>query len=136
VLVSDQDGIWRVQHVLGALRAGRSEQQRVNQVPQEQRGPLPRPYGAQMVTPKGTFGLVQGHQNRHLVIDPKTDALFVGVGSSGNLRIKPEPKATIQRFDADVTNQTTYASGIRNRGRSPSIRTPASSGRWFRSATD
>jgi glucose/arabinose dehydrogenase len=114
VLVADQDGIWRVPHVLGALRAGRSEQQRVNQVPPEQRRPVPGAYGAQMITPKGVFGLVQGHQNRHLVIDPKTGALFVGVGSSGNLGIEPEPKATIQRFDADGTNQTTYASGTRN----------------------
>src|SRR5437763_16466353 len=32
VLVADQDGIWRVPHQLGALRAGRIEQQRVDQV--------------------------------------------------------------------------------------------------------
>jgi glucose/arabinose dehydrogenase len=114
VLVTDQDGIWRVPHVLGALRAGRGEQQRIDQVPPEQRRPVPGAYGAQMITPKGVFGLVQGHQNRHLVIDPKTGALFVGVGSSGNLGIEPEPKATIQRFNADGTNQTTYASGTRN----------------------
>jgi hypothetical protein len=36
-----------------------------------------------MITKKGVFGIVQGHQNRDLVIDPKTGALFVGVGSSG-----------------------------------------------------
>jgi glucose/arabinose dehydrogenase len=114
VLVADQDGIWRVPHVVGALRAGRIEQQRVDQVPPEQRHPVPGAYGAQMITPKGVFGVVQGHQNRHLVVDPKTGALFVGVGSSGNLGIEPEPKATIQRFDADGTNQTTYASGTRN----------------------
>jgi glucose/arabinose dehydrogenase len=114
VLVTDQDGIWRVPHVLGALRAGRGEQQRIDQVPPEQRRPVPGAYGAQMITPKGVFGLVQGHQNRYLVIDPKTGALFVGVGSSGNLGIEPEPKATIQRFNADGTNQTTYASGTRN----------------------
>jgi hypothetical protein len=33
VLVADQDGIWSVPHILGALRAGRSEYQRVDQVP-------------------------------------------------------------------------------------------------------
>jgi hypothetical protein len=49
-----------------------------------------------------------------LAIDSKTGALFVGVGSSGNLGIEPEPKATIQRFDADGSNQTTFASGTRN----------------------
>jgi len=40
--------------------------------------------------------------------------LFVGVGSSGNLGVEPEPKATIQRFNPDGSNQTTYASGTRN----------------------
>jgi len=59
------------------------------------------------------FGIVQGHQNRHLAIDPKTGALFVGVGSSGNLGFEPK-KASIQRFDADGSNQTTFASGMRN----------------------
>src|SRR5690348_4900584 len=33
VLVADQDGIWSVPHSLGALRPGRSEYQRVDQVP-------------------------------------------------------------------------------------------------------
>src|SRR5438874_13175061 len=35
VLVADQDGIWRVPHQLGALRAGRVEQQKIDQVPPE-----------------------------------------------------------------------------------------------------
>jgi glucose/arabinose dehydrogenase len=114
VLVADQDGIWSVPHNIGALRAGRSETKRVDQVPLEERKPTPGAYGAQMITKKGVFGIVQGHQNRHLVIDPKTGALFVGVGSSGNLGVEPEPKATIQRFNADGSNQTTFASGTRN----------------------
>ena len=115
VLVADQDGIWRVPHVPGALRAGRPEPaQRVDQLLPEQRRPVPGAYGAQMITLKGVFGIVQGHQNRHLAINPKTGALFVGVGSSGNLGVEPEPKATIQRFDADGSNQVTYASGTRN----------------------
>jgi glucose/arabinose dehydrogenase len=52
--------------------------------------------------------------NRHLAIDPRTGALFVGVGSSGNIGVEPEVKATIQRFDADGSNQSTFASGMRN----------------------
>src|SRR6266478_9634813 len=112
ILVADQDGIWRVPHTLGALRAGRpSPPQRADQLPPDEKKPVPGAYGAQMLTKKGVFGLVQGHQNRHLAIDPKTGALFVGVGSSGNLGVEPEPKATIQRFDADGSNQTTFASG-------------------------
>ena len=115
LLVADQDGIWRVPHVIGALRAGRpAPAQRADQLPPDERKPVPGAYGAQMITKKGVFGIAQGHQNRPLAIDPKNGALFVGVGSSGNLGVEPEPKATIQRFDADGSNQTTYASGTRN----------------------
>jgi glucose/arabinose dehydrogenase len=115
LLVADQDGIWQVPHVIGANRAGRPvPAQRADQLPAEQRKPVPGAYGAEMITKKGVFGIVQGHQNRHLAIDPKSGALFVGVGSSGNLGVEPEPKATIQRFDADGSNQSTYASGTRN----------------------
>jgi glucose/arabinose dehydrogenase len=114
VLVADQDGIWSVPHNLGALRAGRSETQRVDQVPPNERKPVDGAYGAKMITKKGVFGIPQGHQNRPLVIDPKTGALFVGVGSLGNVGVEPSPKATIQRFDAEGSDQTTFASGMRN----------------------
>ncbi|HMF25783.1 MAG TPA: PQQ-dependent sugar dehydrogenase [Pseudolabrys sp.] len=114
ILVADQDGIWSVPHILGALRAGRAVNKRVDEVPPEERKPTPGAYGATLITKKGVFGIVQGHQNRDLAIDPKTGAMFVGVGSSGNLGVEPEPKATIQRFDADGSNQTTFASGTRN----------------------
>jgi glucose/arabinose dehydrogenase len=115
LLVADQDGIWKVPHIVGSLRAGRpSPPQRADQLPPDQRKPEPGAYGATMLTRKGVFGIVQGHQNRDIAVDPKTGALFVGVGSSGNLGVEPEPKATIQRFDADGGNQVTYASGTRN----------------------
>jgi glucose/arabinose dehydrogenase len=115
LLVTDQDGIWKVPHVVGANRAGRPvPAQQADQLPPEQRKPVPGAYGAEMITKKGVFGIVQGHQNRDIAIDPKSGALFVGVGSSGNLGVEPEPKATIQRFDADGSNQMTYASGTRN----------------------
>src|SRR5499426_1096459 len=114
-LVADQDGIWRVPHTLGAVRAGRpTPAQRADQVPPEDRKPCPGAYGAEFLTKKGVFGVTTGHSNRHLAVDPKTGALFVGVGSSGNLGVEPEPKATIQRFDADGGHQKTYASGVRN----------------------
>jgi glucose/arabinose dehydrogenase len=115
LLVADQDGIWRVPHVVGALRAGRpAPPQRADQLLPEQRKPVAGAYGAELLTKKGVFGITVGHQNRHLAVDPKTSALYVGVGSSGNLGVEPEPKATIQRFDADGSNQTTVASGTRN----------------------
>jgi glucose/arabinose dehydrogenase len=67
ILVADQDGIWRVPHIIGALRAGRPQPpQRADQVPPDERKPVPGAYGAQLLTKKGVFGIVQGHQNRHL----------------------------------------------------------------------
>jgi len=115
ILVADQDAIWRVPHIVGNLRAGRPvPPQKAADVPPDQRKPVPGAYGAELLTKKGVFGIAVGHQNRHLAIDPKTGALYVGVGSSGNVGVEPEPKATIQRFDADGSNQTTVASGTRN----------------------
>src|SRR3954465_2336700 len=102
LLVTDQDGIWRVPHVVGALRAGRPvPSQKAADVPPEQRKPVDGAYGAQMLTKKGVFGIAQGHQNRAIAVDPKTGAFFVGVGSVGNIAVEPEPKASIQRFDPD-----------------------------------
>jgi glucose/arabinose dehydrogenase len=114
VLVADQDGIWRVPHVSGALRAGRPDQPKITDVPPEQRKPVPAAYGQEMITQRGVFGVVAGHQNRHLALDPKTGAMFVGVGSAGNIGVEPEVKASIQRFEADGSGQTTFASGMRN----------------------
>src|SRR5437762_694571 len=69
LLVADQDGIWRVPHVVGAMRAGRPvPAQKVDQVPPDQRKPVPGAYGAEMLTKKGVFGITVGHQNRHLEI--------------------------------------------------------------------
>ena len=38
-----------------------------------------------------------GSRKRHLAIDPKDGALFVGVDFSGNIGVEPEIKASIQR---------------------------------------
>jgi len=114
VLVADQNGIWRVPHVLGNLRPGRPSETRVADVPAEERKGTANIVGQDMLTAKGVFGIVRGHANRHLVIDPKDGALFVGVGSSGNIGVEPEVKATIQRFEPNGSGQATYASGMRN----------------------
>src|SRR5260370_30647592 len=113
VLVADQAGIGGVPHVSGALRAGRADQPKIPDVPPEQRKPVPAAYGQEMITQKGVFGVVAGHQNRHLALDPKTGAMFVGVGSAGNIGVEPEVKASIQRFEADGSGQTPFASGTR-----------------------
>ncbi|KAB0266200.1 PQQ-dependent sugar dehydrogenase [Microvirga brassicacearum] len=114
ILVADQDGIWKVPHKLGGVRAGHGEQKPIAQVPPEQRKPDPRAFGQELITAKGVFGLIEGHANRDLDIDPKTGALFVGVGSAGNIGVEPEVKASIQRFDADGKNQSLVAGGLRN----------------------
>jgi glucose/arabinose dehydrogenase len=114
VLVADQEGIWRVPHVSGAVRGGRPDQPKITDVPPEARKPVPAAYGQELVTQRGVFGVVAGHQNRHLAIDPRTGAMFVGVGSAGNIGVEPEVKASIQRFEADGSSQTTFASGMRN----------------------
>ena len=114
VLVADQDGIWRVPHQLDNLRPGRNVEQRVADVPAEQRKASPHVVGEAMITQKGVFGIVKGHANRHIAIEPKTGALFVGVGSSGNVGVEPEVKATIQRFEPNGSGQTTFASGLRS----------------------
>jgi glucose/arabinose dehydrogenase len=113
VLVADQDGIWKIPHTLGNVRTGHGENEAA-EVPIEQRKPSPHFNGQAMLTSKGVFGLVRGHANRPLAIDPKTGALYVGVGSSGNIGVEPAVKATIQRFEPDGSGQTTYASGLRN----------------------
>jgi hypothetical protein len=51
--------------VLGALRAGRPvPPQPADDVPPDQRKPVPGAYGAEVLTKKGVFGVVAGHQNR------------------------------------------------------------------------
>ena len=115
VLVADQEGIWQVPHLLTRLRPGApGVQEKVSEVPPDERKPTPSQAGEKMITKKGVFGLVSGHANRPLAIDPKTGALLVGVGSAGNIGVEPEVKASIQRFDANGTDQSTFATGLRN----------------------
>lgn len=87
LLVADQDGIWRVPSP----------------------GAQPQP-----ITRQGVFGADRGHSNRPIAVDPRTGALYAGVGSIGNIDVEPPPKATIQRFAPDGSGQTTYAAGTRN----------------------
>ena len=83
-------------------------------MPRQKRKPSTNFNAQAILTQKGAFGLVKGHSNRPLAIDPKSGALFVGIGSSGNIGIEPEVKATIQRFAADGAGQTTFVTGVRN----------------------
>jgi glucose/arabinose dehydrogenase len=113
LLVADQDGIWSLTYQEGAVRSQGSPPRRASDVPPDQRKPDPVMDGQKLVTARGVFGIVQGHANRDLEIGPN-GRLYVGVGSTGNLGVEPEPKATIQRFSSDGKDQTTVASGVRN----------------------
>src|SRR5256886_7645579 len=105
VLVADQEGIWRVPHVSGAVRAGRPDQPKISEVPPDQRKAVPAAYGQELITQRGVFGVIAGHQNRQLALDPRTGAMFVGVGSAGNIGVEPEGQASIQRIEPDGSGQ-------------------------------
>ncbi len=66
------------------------------------------------VTRAGAFGVLGGHWTRNLVFSPDGDRFFVAIGSYGNIGVEPEPRATVQVFDADGGNQRTFAAGLRN----------------------
>ena len=136
VLVADQEGIWRVPHISGSVRAGRPDQPKITDVPPEQRKPVPAAYGQELITPRGVFGIIAGHQNRHLALDPQTGAMFVGVGSSGNIGVEPEVKASFSASSQMVPGKLHFP--LECETRPPSHSTPAleNSTLGFRSATD
>src|SRR4029450_1543522 len=70
ILVADQDGIWKVPHTLGNVRIGHGEDKKAADVPAARRRPSPHVNGQAMLTSKGVFGIVRGHANRPLAIDP------------------------------------------------------------------
>jgi glucose/arabinose dehydrogenase len=112
LLVTDQDGIWTLRYQAGAIRTSGSQPRRAADVPPDQRLPEPMD-GQRLLSAKGVFGAVLGHANRDIEIGPD-GRLYVGVGSSGNIGVEPDPKATIQSFSADGKDQKTVASGVRN----------------------
>ena len=83
ILVADQDGIWEVPHRLGAVRPGAGGgDTKAADVPPDQRKPTTALVGEKLLTKKGVFGIVMGHANRHLAIDPKTGGVKAYYGGS------------------------------------------------------
>ena len=126
----NQVGIWRIPHKLTDVRSGHGEEKALSDVPPDQRKPQPHANGQKLLTAKNVFGLIQRPHKSRSQIDAKTGDLFVSVGSSGNIGEEPEVKATIQRFNADGSNQRTFAPGMRNPcglafGPAPMISTPS-----------
>lgn len=54
------------------------------------------------------------HWTRNVVVSPDGEHLFVSVGSASNADPEPLPRASVQRMRLDGSEQTTFASGLRN----------------------
>ncbi|MCB9948350.1 MAG: PQQ-dependent sugar dehydrogenase [Rhodospirillaceae bacterium] len=91
--VADLVGVWRLAYRPGATAAG---------------GP------PQQITPRGAFGIPDGHWSRTLVFHPDGSRFYVAIGSQANIEEEAEPRATIQEFRADGSGQRTFAAGLRN----------------------
>ena len=115
VLVADQQGIWRMayQPDTRAVRPPSAVGPRpaAGATPEQRR--VQSMDGQTLISPRGAFGVPVGHANRDIEVGPD-GRLYVGVGSSGNIGVEPEPKATIQVFNADGSGQRTFAAGVRN----------------------
>ena len=54
------------------------------------------------------------HWTRNVVVSPDGNQLYVSIGSQSNVREEPLPRASVQRMNLDGSEQTTFASGLRN----------------------
>lgn len=91
--VADANGVWRVSYTPGDVK------------------PRARPV---RITPPRAFGEVGGHWTRNLAFSRDGRRFYVAIGSEGNIDEEPEPRATVQEFDADGSNRRTFATGLRN----------------------
>jgi len=66
------------------------------------------------LTPDGALGGRSGHRTRNVAVSPDGSALFVAIGSRSNVDEEDAPRATIQRFALDGSQQETFARGLRN----------------------
>ena len=55
-----------------------------------------------------------GHWTRTIVTPPSADKIYVSIGSASNVDAEASPRASIQQANLDGSNQTTFASGLRN----------------------
>jgi len=90
--VADLLAVWRVPYQDGAL-SGR---------------------GREPVTARGALGPSSGHWTRNLIFSPDGEFFYVAIGSRGNLGEEADPRATVQRFRADGSEQMTFAGGVRS----------------------
>lgn len=93
ILVGDLNAVWRLPYQPGDIRARDA---------------------AEQVTGRRALGDPGGHSTRNVVIHPDGTKFYVAIGSRGNIAVEPEPRATIQEFAMDGSNQRTFAAGLRN----------------------
>ncbi len=66
------------------------------------------------VTAPGAFGDASGHFTRNVIFNRDGSRFYVTIGSASNIDNDPLPRATVQSFAADGSDQQTFASGLRN----------------------
>ena len=93
VLIGDLNAVWRLPYVSGDTEA-RDD--------------------AVQVTGRRALGDPSGHFTRNVVLHPDGSKFYVAIGSRGNIAVEPEPRATIQEFALDGSDQRTFATGLRN----------------------
>ena len=54
------------------------------------------------------------HWTRNVIASPDGNQLYVSIGSKSNVSEEPLPRASVQQMNLDGTEQTTFASGLRN----------------------
>ncbi|WP_177172642.1 sorbosone dehydrogenase family protein [Loktanella sp. DSM 29012] len=114
ILVADLMGIWAMPYTEGRIRIVGSQNQTVDEVPQDERVPQHDFSGQTMITPEGAFGDGPfGHVNRDIAIGDD-GTLYVGIGSNGNISVEPGVPASIQAFNPDGSLIGTVATGVRN----------------------
>jgi glucose/arabinose dehydrogenase len=69
---------------------------------------------AEAVMASGLIGRGGNHWSRNIVFAPDGRRFFITVGAAGNLDEEAPPRASVQSFAADGTDQQTFATGLRN----------------------
>jgi glucose/arabinose dehydrogenase len=66
------------------------------------------------VTEEGSLGEGGGHWTRNLLYSEEENAIYISVGSRGNVDVEPLPRASIQKLYLEDNRLETVASGLRN----------------------